>query len=133
MSCYACSRYQHDYIDSIEYSSRFLQEKEKKNKIEELNEAQAKSKRQMFGNIKFIGELFKLKVSSSAFVKPILHLVTLFARREAKTRIRQSDWLKLACEKIRREQVGSIPTFLSVRANKVAKWKIGITLRQSSL
>ena len=45
--------------------------------------------------------------------------------REAKTRIRQSDWLKLAGEKIRREQVGSVPTFLSVRANKVAKWKIG--------
>ena len=65
------SRCQHlidDYIDGIEYSSRFLQEKEKKNKIEEVNEAQAKFKRQMFGNIKFIGELFKLKVSSSAFV-----------------------------------------------------------------
>ena len=58
-------------------------------------------------------------------VKPIFHLATLFARREAKTRIRQSDWLKLAGEKIRREQVGSVPTSLSVRANKVAKWKIG--------
>ena len=58
-------------------------------------------------------------------LKPIFHLATLFARREAKTRIRQSDWLKLAGEKIRREQVGSVPTFLSVRANKVAKWKIG--------
>ena len=57
--------------------------------------------------------------------KPIFHLATLFARREAKTRIRQRDWLKLAGEKIRREQVGSVPTFLSVRANKVAKWKIG--------
>ena len=34
-----------------------------------------------------------------------------FARREAKTRIRQRDWLKLAGEKIRREQVGSVPTF----------------------
>ena len=32
---------------------------------------------------------------------------------EAKTIIRQSDWLKLAGEKIRREQVGSIPTFFS--------------------
>ena len=41
-------------------------------------------------------------------------------RREAKTRIRQRDWLKLAGEKIRREQVGSVPTFLSVRANKFA-------------
>ena len=41
-----------------------------------------------------------------------------------KTRIRQCDWLKLAGEKICREQVGTAPTFLSVRANKVAKWKI---------
>ena len=54
------------------------------------------------------------------------HLCNCFLRREAKTRIRQSDWLKLAGEKIRREQVGSVPTFLSVRANKVAKWKIGL-------
>ena len=46
--------------------------------------------------------------------------------REAKTRIRQRDWLKLADEKIRREQVGSVPTFLCVRANKFAKWKIGL-------
>ena len=61
-------------------------------------------------------------------LKPIFHLATLFARREAKTRIRQSDWLKLAGEKIRREQVGSVPTFLSVHANKVAKWKIGLKL-----
>ena len=51
--------------------------------------------------------------------------MTLFARREAKTRIRQRDWFKLAGEKIRREQVGTVPTFLSVRANKFAKWKIG--------
>ena len=62
----------------------------------------------------------------AATVKPIFHLTTLFARREAKTRIRQRDWLKLAGEKIRREQVGSVPTFLSVRANRVAKWKIGL-------
>ena len=40
--------------------------------------------------------------------KPIFHLATLFARREAKTRIWQRDWLKLAGEKIRREQVGSV-------------------------
>ena len=60
-------------------------------------------------------------------LKPIFPLATLFARREAKTGIRQRDWLKLAGEKIRREQVGSVPTFLSVRANKVAKWKIGFT------
>ena len=50
----------------------------------------------------------------------------MFARREAKTRIRQRDWLKLAGEKIRRELVGSALNFLSVRANKVAKWKIGL-------
>ena len=43
--------------------------------------------------------------------KPIFHLANLFARREAKTRIRQRDWLKLAGEKNRREQVGSVPTF----------------------
>ena len=59
-------------------------------------------------------------------VKPIFHLATFFARREAKTRIGQLDWLKLAGEKIRREQVGSVPTFLSVRANKFAEWKIGL-------
>ena len=50
-----------------------------------------------------------------AYIKPIFHLATFFARRQAKTRIRQHDWLKLAGEKIRREQVGSVPTFLSVR------------------
>ena len=55
------------------------------------------------------------------YIKPIFHLATLFTRREAKTRIRQRDWLKLAGEKIRREQVGTVPTFLSVRANKFAK------------
>ena len=48
-------------------------------------------------------------------VKPIFHLATLFARREARTRVRQRDWFKLVGEKIRREQVGSVPTFLSVR------------------
>ena len=52
-------------------------------------------------------------------------LATLFARRETKTRIRHRDWLKLAGEKIRGEQVGTVATFLSVRANKVAKWKTG--------
>ena len=31
-------------------------------KKEEMDEALAKNKRQMWGNIKFIGELFKLKV-----------------------------------------------------------------------
>ena len=53
-------------------------------------------------------------------------LGALFVRREAKTRIRQRDCLKLTGEKIRREQVGSVSTFLSVRANKVAKWKVGL-------
>ena len=48
--------------------------------------------------------------------------------RDAKTRIRQRDWLKLAGEKIRREQVRSVPTFLSVRANQVAKWKVGLCI-----
>ena len=62
-------------------------------------------------------------------VKPVFHLATLFARREAKTRIRHRDWLKLAGEKIRREQVGTVPTFLSVRANKFANWKTGLTWR----
>ena len=63
-------------------------------------------------------------------VKPIFHLAILFARREAKTRIRQCDWLKLVGEKIRCEQVGTVPTFLSVPANKVAKWKIGFRVEQ---
>ena len=58
---------------------------------------------------------FKRKNARMSFVKPVFHLVTLFARREAKTRIRHCDWLKLAGEKIRREQVGTVPTFLSVR------------------
>ena len=64
--------------------------------------------------------------SGSDVVKPIFHLATLLARREAKTRIRQCDWLKLAGEKIRREQVGSVPTFFSVLANKFANGKIGL-------
>ena len=58
--------------------------------------------------------------------KPVFHLATLFARREAKTRIRHRDWLKLAGEKIRCEQIGTVPTFLSVRVNKFAKWKTGL-------
>ena len=57
--------------------------------------------------------------------KPVFHFVraTLFAQRKAKTRIWHHDWLKLAGEKICHEQVGTVPTFLSVRVNKVAKWK----------
>ena len=50
--------------------------------------------------------------------KPVFHLANLFARREAKTRIRQRDWLTLVGEKIRREQVGTVPTFfLFARTN----------------
>ena len=45
-------------------------------------------------------------------------MANLFARREAKTRIRQRDWLTLVGEKIRREQVGTVPTFfLFARTN----------------
>ena len=53
-------------------------------------------------------------------LKPIFHLETLFAQREAKTKTpqRQRDWLKLVSEKIRREQVGTVPTLFSVRTNK---------------
>ena len=61
-------------------------------------------------------------------LKPVFHLANLFARREGKTRIRQRDWLTLVGEKIRREQVGTVPTFFSVRANKFAKWKTGFIL-----
>lgn len=68
VSCYAGSRYQ-DFIKTSKITSNsFLQEKEKKIKIEKVNDAQAKFKKQMFGNVKFIAELFKLKVSSSPFV-----------------------------------------------------------------
>ena len=45
---------------------------------------------------------------------PVFHV----ARREAKTRIRHRDWLKLAGEKIRCKQVGTVPTFLSVCVTK---------------
>ena len=57
---------------------------------------------------------------------PLFPLGDFFARCEAKTRIRQHDRLKLAGEKIRCEQVESVPTFLSVCANKFAMWKIGL-------
>ena len=52
-------------------------------------------------------------------IKPIFHLATSFARREAKTRIRQRDWLKLTGEKIRREQVRTVllTFFLFARTN----------------
>ena len=68
----------------------------------------------------------------SFLLKPVFHLANLFARREAKTRIRQRDWLTLVGEKIRREQVGTVPTFFSVRANKFAKWKTGLKCKEFS-
>ena len=51
------------------------------------------------------------KMSVGRYLKPVFHLATLIARREAKTRTRHRDWLNLAGEKIRREQVGTVPTF----------------------
>ena len=59
---------------------------------------------------------------------PIFHLATLFARCEAKTRIQQHYWSKLVSEKGRREQVGIVPTFFSVRPNKFAKWKTSLSV-----
>ena len=44
--------------------------------------------------------------------KPIFHLATLFARRAAKTKIRQRYWLKLAGENIRREQIRQVENTL---------------------
>ena len=82
----------------------------------------------MFPSFAKLGNMtiFNKVVTKLVRVKPIFYLATFFARREAKTSIGQRDWLKLAREKIRREQVGSVPTFFSVRANKFARWKIGL-------
>ena len=60
-------------------------------------------------------------------LKPIFHLAALFAGREAKTRIRQRDWVTLVGEKIHCEQVGTVPTFFSVRTNQFAEWKTGLS------
>ena len=49
----------------------------------------------------------------------VFHLVTSYVGREAKTRIQQRDCLKLISEKIRREQVGTIPTFFT-QANSLS-------------
>ena len=58
----------------------------------------------------------KIKViPNKVSIKPIFHLVTFFARREARTRIRHRDWLKFAGEKILREQVGTVPIFFCSR------------------
>ena len=61
----------------------------------------------------FVNFVYTLCVSTPGQIqhgrfKPIFHLATSFAQHEAKTRIRQRDWLKLAGEKIRREQVRSV-------------------------
>ena len=72
--------------------------------------------------IAFLCRLYTIvNYNGATHLKPILHLATLFARCEAKTRIQQRDWLKLAGKKS-----GNCSTFLSVRANKFAKWKIGL-------
>ena len=47
--------------------------------------------------------------------KAFFPLATLFARRKVKTKIRQRDWLKLVGEKIRHEQVETVPTFFCSR------------------
>ena len=39
----------------------------------------------------------------------------MFARRKAKTKIRQRDWLTLVGEKNHRKQVGTVPTFFCSR------------------
>ena len=58
-------------------------------------------------------------------VKPIFYLATLFARLEAKTRARQRHWLKLVSEKIRREQIGTVPTFFLFARTKSLTNKVG--------
>ena len=58
--------------------------------------------------------------------KPVFHLATLFALREAKTRIRHRDGLKLAGEKIRREQVGTVPTFCLFAREQVRQVENGL-------
>ena len=56
-----------------------------------------------------------VRLGTSAHLKPVFHLTNLFTRREAKTRIRLRDWLTLVAEKIRRGQVGTVPTFFCSR------------------
>ena len=58
----------------------------------------------------------------------VFHLANLLARLEAKRRILKRDWLTLVGEKIRREQVVSVPTFFTARASKFDKWKTCFTL-----
>ena len=54
---------------------------------------------------------------------PFFHLATSLARRRAKTRIRQRDWL---AKKFAANNWEPFPLF-SVRANKFAKWKTGFS------
>ena len=63
-------------------------------------------------------------------LKPVFHLATIVRATRSENKNAHRDWLKLSGEKIRREQVGTVPTFLSVHANKVAKWKTGINTAQ---
>ena len=67
-----------------------------------------------------------MQIEIFSYIQPIFHLANLFARREAKTRFRHRNWLKLTGGKIRREQVGTFPSFLSVRVNKFTTWKKGL-------
>ena len=56
-------------------------------------------------------------------IRDVIYRISLFSTwrlcaSDAKTKIRQRDWLKLAGEKIRREQVGTVPIFcLFARTN----------------
>ena len=62
---------------------------------------------------------------TSHYPKAHFLLGDLVRATRAKTRIWRRDWLKLAGEKTRCEQEGTVPTFLSARANKFVRWKIG--------
>ena len=49
-------------MNTLQFFNFVIQEEEKKIKREGMDEEASKNKRRMLGNIKFIGELFKLKV-----------------------------------------------------------------------
>ena len=55
----------------------------------------------MVSSLVFIRITLFLRFSSlpGCILKPIIHLATLFARREAKTRIQHCDWLRFAANK----------------------------------
>ena len=67
------------------------------------------------------------------YVKPVFHVANLFARREAKTRIRQRNWLKLVGEKIRPEQVGTVPTFFFCSREQIRQVENGLYTLQFRL